>query len=73
MSSFLWGYAATQVAGGWSSDRYGGEVVLGISSIGWSLFTFVIPFIPTVDLFVLSSTSAIILFRTLTGLAQGET
>ena len=72
MSSFLWGYAATQIIGGWSSDRYGGEVVLGISSLGWSLCTFVIPFIPAVDLLVLSPTPAIILARVLTGLTQGE-
>ena len=72
MSSFLWGYAATQVFGGWSSDKYGGEVVLGISALGWSLCTLIIPFIPGVNLLVLTPTSGIILARVVTGLTQGK-
>ena len=29
LSSFFYGYLATQVLGGWLADRYGGKVVLG--------------------------------------------
>ena len=43
LSSFFWGYLATQVLGGWLADRYGGKVVLGAGVLLWSLFTLVTP------------------------------
>jgi len=40
LSSFFWGYALTQVAGGYLSDRLGAERVLLASACGWGLITF---------------------------------
>ena len=72
MSSFFWGYTATQIVGGWLSDRFGGEFVLGSAAVGWSLCTLAIPFVPFLPLFFISPTVAIILSRVITGLLQGE-
>lgn len=43
LSSFFIGYLATQILGGWLSDRFGGKVVLGIGVLLWSLFTLITP------------------------------
>lgn len=43
LSSFFYGYLATQVLGGWLADRYGGKVVLGFGVLWWSVFTFLTP------------------------------
>lgn len=43
LSSFFWGYTLTQVFGGYCSDKYGGEEVILLAAIGWSLVTFWMP------------------------------
>ncbi len=43
LSSFFYGYLATQVFGGWLADRFGGKIVLGIGVLWWSIFTLVTP------------------------------
>lgn len=43
LSAFFWGYTLTQVLGGYFSDKYGGEEVILLSAIGWSLITFWMP------------------------------
>lgn len=43
LSSFFYGYLATQVLGGWLADRYGGKVVLGFGVLWWSVFTLLTP------------------------------
>lgn len=43
LSSFFIGYMATQVLGGWLSDRFGGKVVLGVGVLLWSAFTLITP------------------------------
>lgn len=43
LSSFFWGYTLTQVMGGYWSDKYGGQKVILLSAIGWSLITFWMP------------------------------
>lgn len=40
LSSFFWGYALTQVLGGYLSDRFGAERVLLAAGAGWGLITF---------------------------------
>ena len=40
LSSFFWGYALTQILGGYLSDRFGAERVLLGSVLGWGLLTF---------------------------------
>ena len=37
MSTFYWGYAITQVVGGQLADSYGGEVVLWMFGVVWSV------------------------------------
>ena len=53
LSSFFYGYLATQVLGGWFADRYGGKIVLSCGVLLWSLFTFVTPPAAAVSLTVL--------------------
>jgi ACS family sodium-dependent inorganic phosphate cotransporter len=43
LSSFFYGYMATQVLGGWLADRFGAKAVLGFGVLWWSLFTLVTP------------------------------
>lgn len=43
LSSFFIGYLATQILGGWLSDRFGGKVVLGVGVLLWSVFTMLTP------------------------------
>jgi ACS family sodium-dependent inorganic phosphate cotransporter len=53
LSSFFYGYLATQVLGGWLADRYGGKVVLGLGVLWWSIFTLLTPPAAAVSLTVL--------------------
>jgi MFS transporter, ACS family, solute carrier family 17 (sodium-dependent inorganic phosphate cotransporter), other len=53
LSSFFYGYLATQVLGGWLADRYGGKVVLGFGVLWWSIFTLLTPPAAAVSLAVL--------------------
>lgn len=68
LSSFFWGYMMTQVLGGYVSDHIGGERVLLIVAIGWSVLTFFTPE-------MISSTSGniwlVVLGRTIIGALQG--
>jgi ACS family sodium-dependent inorganic phosphate cotransporter len=43
LSSFFYGYLATQILGGWLSDRLGGKAVLGVGVLFWSIFTILTP------------------------------
>ncbi len=45
MSAFYWGYAMTQVLGGFLADKMGGDRVLVLTGSAWSLLTFWTPFI----------------------------
>ena len=64
-SSFFWGYAITQVLGGWFADKYGGKMVLLTAVAGWSLFTIIVPF-------AVSQGLALFIFsRILLGAAEG--
>ena len=53
LSSFFYGYLATQVLGGWLADRYGGKIVLGLGVLWWSIFTLLTPPAAAVSLTVL--------------------
>lgn len=53
LSSFFYGYLATQVLGGWLADRYGGKVILGFGVLWWSIFTLLTPPAAAVSLTVL--------------------
>jgi ACS family sodium-dependent inorganic phosphate cotransporter len=43
LSAFFWGYIASQLAGGWIADRFGGKMVLGFGVGCWSLATLLTP------------------------------
>ena len=64
-SSFFWGYAITQIIGGWLADKYGGKHVLLTAVAGWSFFTFIVPFAVSKGLAVF------IITRILLGAAEG--
>src|SRR5215475_791695 len=53
LSSFFYGYLATQVLGGWLADRYGGKIVLGLGVLWWSIFTMLTPPAAAISLTVL--------------------
>ncbi|XP_053979603.1 solute carrier family 17 member 9 [Hylaeus volcanicus] len=71
LSSFFWGYTLTQVASGYISDRIGGQKVLCISALGWSMTTFFMPEI--IEFFSKSDTSVLLVstVRTINGAFQG--
>ncbi len=39
LSSFFWGYALTQILGGYLSDKFGAEKVLLAAGVGWGFVT----------------------------------
>lgn len=44
-SSFFWGYALSQLPGGWLAKIFGGRKVLAIGVLTWSLATALVPFL----------------------------
>ncbi|KAH0952009.1 hypothetical protein HN011_005900 [Eciton burchellii] len=71
LSSFFWGYTLTQVASGYISDRIGGQKVLYISALGWSVTTFLMPEI--IKFFSENETSILMIaaIRMINGAFQG--
>ncbi|XP_015431536.1 PREDICTED: solute carrier family 17 member 9 [Dufourea novaeangliae] len=71
LSSFFWGYTLTQVASGYISDRIGGQKVLWVSALGWSITTYFMPEI--IEFFSKSDTSVFLvaIVRTINGAFQG--
>jgi ACS family sodium-dependent inorganic phosphate cotransporter len=65
LSSFFYGYLATQVLGGWLADRFGGKIVLGLGVVWWSVFTLLTPPAAYVSL------AALCLARVGMGLGEG--
>ena len=43
LSAFFWGYCMTQIIGGYFSDRIGGDIVIVVAAVGWTLVTFWTP------------------------------
>lgn len=72
LSSFFWGYTLTQVLGGYFSDKYGGQRVIYLAALLWSIITFLMP-----DLLGFPGTTATwtitfaVIVRILNGAAQG--
>ncbi|XP_040167443.1 solute carrier family 17 member 9 [Anopheles arabiensis] len=72
LSSFFWGYTLTQVLGGYLSDKFGGQKVILLAAIGWSLITFWMPNIITSStLFASYSIPFIVTVRIINGACQG--
>ena len=65
LSAFYYGYAASQVPGGWASARYGGWWVLQIAHVVWGVCSALTPRAAGMGVFML------VFVRALVGLAQG--
>ncbi|CAH8614435.1 unnamed protein product [Heterobilharzia americana] len=71
MGVFFWGYAITQYLGGYLSDMFGGEVIIAISSVGWSLLTICFIWLPSINIGVYNVYGFFIIARFLLGIFQG--
>eukprot|EP00960_Hanusia_phi_P036420 752303-Hanusia_phi.AAC.7 len=65
LSSFFIGYASTQIAGGWLSDKFGGKNILSAAVVLWSIATMLTPS------FARSGLYSLILIRVLMGVGEG--
>ncbi|WOL13531.1 putative anion transporter 6, chloroplastic [Canna indica] len=63
-SSFFWGYALSQLPGGWLSKLFGGRRVLEVGVLAWSLATILVPV-------VAGFMPGLILSRVLVGVGEG--
>lgn len=64
LSSFYWGYGVSQIPGGWAAQRFGGEGMLTLSFMLWSLASLLTPGSA-------ANTRSIVLARVCVGVAQG--
>ena len=64
-SAFFWGYAFTQVPGGWLAAKYGGKLVLWAGVMLWSFGTLIAPACANF------SFTALLVSRFLVGLGEG--
>ncbi|KAK4491060.1 hypothetical protein RD792_001782 [Penstemon davidsonii] len=64
LSTFYYGYACSQVPGGWAAQKIGGRRVLLLSFVLWSLTCAFVPLDP-------SRVSLLVITRLLVGVAQG--
>ncbi|XP_009767349.1 putative anion transporter 5 [Nicotiana tabacum] len=64
LSTFFYGYACSQVPGGWAAQKIGGRRVLLLSFLLWSLTCAFVPLDP-------NRTMVLIIARLLVGMAQG--
>ncbi|KAG9448468.1 hypothetical protein H6P81_008433 [Aristolochia fimbriata] len=63
-SSFFWGYALSQLPGGWLAKIFGGRTVLEFGVLAWSLATMLVPLVS-------GFMPALILSRILVGIGEG--
>lgn len=72
LSSFFWGYCLSQIYGGYLSDRYGGQRIIFVSSIFWSIITIVMPNVIEITAnFPAFSLPFIVFVRIVNGAMQG--
>ena len=64
LSTFYYGYACSQVPGGWAAQKIGGRKVLLLSFVLWSSTCFLIPLDP-------NRVKILVVTRLLVGVAQG--
>lgn len=65
LASVFLGYISSQLFGGWATDRFGGQRVLAVAVIGFSLLTLLTPVAAE------TSFAVLIVARTLLGVAEG--
>ncbi|OQU89923.1 hypothetical protein SORBI_3002G293500 [Sorghum bicolor] len=63
-SSFFWGYALSQLPGGWLAKLFGGRKVLEVGVVTWSLATAIVPV-------VAGFMPGLVLSRILVGIGEG--
>ncbi|CAK7338574.1 unnamed protein product, partial [Dovyalis caffra] len=63
-SSFFWGYALSQLPGGWLAKIFGGRKVLKIGVLTWSLATALLPFLA-------GNIPGLVFSRVLVGIGEG--
>lgn len=72
LSSFFWGYCLSQIYGGYLSDKFGGQRIIFVSSIFWSIITIAMPnLIQITSNFPSLSLPFIVLVRIMNGAMQG--
>jgi ACS family sodium-dependent inorganic phosphate cotransporter-like MFS transporter 9 len=71
LSSFFYGYPLTQIAGGFLSDKIGGDIVIFYSAVFWAITTFALPYVVIFSDSKYVILGYITLIRTLTGGFQG--
>lgn len=71
LSSFFWGYCLTQIFGGYLSDKLGGQKIIFISSIFWSIITIAMPTFFELSSYFTLSLPFIVFVRILNGAMQG--
>ncbi|XP_060522418.1 putative inorganic phosphate cotransporter isoform X2 [Cylas formicarius] len=70
LSSFYWGYAGTQLLGGYLSERYGGKYTLGIGLLISAICTLITPWV----IYGTDGNSGMLIFlRVVEGLGEGTT
>lgn len=71
MSSFFWGYAMTQLLGGYLSDRLGGDVVLPIAGCFWAMLAFWTPTLTYISSDKAFTLQMFVMMRVVQGIFQG--
>ncbi|XP_026752401.2 putative inorganic phosphate cotransporter [Galleria mellonella] len=68
LSGFYYGYAATQVPGGYLAEKFGGKWTLGVGLLSTALFTFLTPIVIRVG-----GATWLFILRVLQGMGEGPT
>ncbi|KOB74818.1 Uncharacterized protein OBRU01_08397 [Operophtera brumata] len=68
LSGFYYGYAATQVPGGYLAEKFGGKWTLGVGLLSTALFTFLTPAVINIG-----GAPGLFILRVLQGMGEGPT
>ncbi|KAJ2946187.1 hypothetical protein O0L34_g5121 [Tuta absoluta] len=68
LSGFYYGYAATQVPGGYLAEKFGGKWTLGVGLLSTALFTFITPMVIRAG-----GATWLFILRVLQGMGEGPT
>ncbi|CAG9094167.1 hypothetical protein JYU34_012828 [Plutella xylostella] len=68
LSGFYYGYAITQVPGGYLAEKFGGKWTLGLGLLSTALFTFLTPFVTRAG-----GATWLFILRVLQGMGEGPT
>ena len=71
LGAFYWGYAVTQILGGYLGDRFGGDIVMSTAAVGWTILGFWTPLLPYFGSSPESILVIMVFSRVLMGILQG--